>query len=91
MGTLADRIGTSYARGAVRPQDEGGRTMFYRHRVHELDGSDAGEAHDAVMIQPGETIVLGTGRRVRIVMRAVPVTSDTRGGLVEPKTGVRLD
>jgi hypothetical protein len=75
MGTLADRIGTSYARGAVRPQDEGGRTMFYRYRVHELDGSDAGEAHYAVMIQPGETIVLGAGRRVRVV-NAIPVDEE---------------
>jgi len=41
--------------------------MFYRYRVHELDGCDAGEAHYAVLVEPGETIVLGAGRRVRVV------------------------
>jgi hypothetical protein len=41
--------------------------MFYRYRVHELDGSDAGEAHYAVLLEPGETVVLGAGRKVRIV------------------------
>jgi hypothetical protein len=41
--------------------------MFYKYRLHELDGSDAGEAHYAFLPKPGETIILGSGRRVRVV------------------------
>ncbi len=41
--------------------------MFYGYRLHELDGSDAGEAHYAFLVKPGETIILGSGRRVRVV------------------------
>lgn len=45
--------------------------MFHPYRVHELDGSDAGETLYAVMIQPGETIVLGAGPRcIRVVVNA---------------------
>jgi hypothetical protein len=29
--------------------------MLYRYRLYLEDGSDAGEAHYAVLIQPGET------------------------------------
>jgi hypothetical protein len=32
--------------------------VFYKYLLHELDGSDA-EAHCAVLIEPGETIVIG--------------------------------
>ncbi len=49
--------------------------MFYRYRVHELDGSDAGEAHYAILVETGETIVLGAGRRVRVV-DVIPVDDE---------------
>ena len=72
MGTLADRIGTSYDRKVIRPRN-GGR--MFRYKLYEADGSDAGEAHYAVMIEPGETIVLGAGRLVRVV-DVVPVEEE---------------
>jgi hypothetical protein len=46
--------------------------MLYRYRLHYEDGGDAGEAHYAVMIRPGETIWTGDGRKLR-VLDAVPV------------------
>ena len=41
--------------------------MIYRYRIFEADGSDAGEAHYAVLIQPGEIIRTGDGRELRVV------------------------
>jgi hypothetical protein len=41
--------------------------MIYRYRLYNLDGSDAGEAHDAVHIEQGETIWTGDGRKLRVV------------------------
>ena len=38
--------------------------MIYRYRLYNPDGSDAGEAHYAVLIEPGET---GDGRQWRVV------------------------
>ena len=38
--------------------------MLYRYRLHYEDGSDAGEAHYAVGINPGETIWTGDGKFV---------------------------
>jgi hypothetical protein len=49
--------------------------MFYRYRLHELDGNDAGEAHYAFLVKPGEPIVLGSGRKVRVV-DVVPVEEE---------------
>ena len=49
--------------------------MLYRYRIFETDGSEAGEAHYAVLIQPGETIHAGDGRRLR-VLEVVP-TAET--------------
>jgi hypothetical protein len=46
--------------------------MFYRYRVHELDGSDAGEAHYGILVEAGETIWTGDGRKLRVV-DVVPV------------------
>ena len=37
--------------------------MIYRHRLYNVGGSDAGEAHYAVLIQPGETIHATGGQR----------------------------
>ena len=36
----------------------------YRYRLYWADGSDAGEAHYAVRIRVGETILTGDGRRL---------------------------
>lgn len=41
--------------------------MYYRYKLHELDGSEAGEAHYAVLIEAGETIWTGDGRKLRVV------------------------
>lgn len=41
--------------------------MFYRYKLHEADGSDAGEAHYAFLVKPGETIVTGAGRELRVL------------------------
>ena len=40
---------------------------MFRYRLYLEDGSDAGEAHYAVMIQPGETIRTGDGRKLRVL------------------------
>ena len=41
--------------------------MIYRYRLYAADGRDAGEAHYAVLIQPGETIHAGDGRKLRVL------------------------
>jgi hypothetical protein len=41
--------------------------MIGRYRIFEADGSDAGEAHYAVLIQAGETIYAGDGRKLRVL------------------------
>jgi hypothetical protein len=41
--------------------------MVFRYGLHLEDGSDAGEATYAVMIQPGEEILVGNGRRLRVL------------------------
>jgi hypothetical protein len=35
----------------------------FRYRLHSPDGDDLGEATYAIMIKPGEEILLGAGRR----------------------------
>ncbi len=49
-----------------------GLRVVYRYKLHTADGSDAGEAHYAVMVEPGETIRTGDGRMLR-VLDVVPV------------------
>jgi hypothetical protein len=49
--------------------------MLYRYRLYNADGSDAGEAHYALLIRPGETIWTGDGRKLRVV-DVVPVDDD---------------
>jgi len=39
--------------------------MLYRYRLYLNDGTEAGEAHYAVNIKPGETIHTGDGRKLR--------------------------
>lgn len=46
--------------------------MLYRYRLYLEDGTEAGEAHYAVMIRPGERIHTGDGRNLR-VFDVVPV------------------
>ncbi len=48
---------------------------MYRYRLCEVDGSEAGEAHYAVLIEPGETIWTGEGRKLYVV-DVVPVEED---------------
>jgi hypothetical protein len=72
MGTLADRIGTSYAREAIRPRN-GGR--MFRYRLHYGDGSEAGDAAYADNVNPGDELMLGPGKFVR-VLDFVPVDEE---------------
>jgi hypothetical protein len=48
---------------------------MYTYRVHLADGSDAGTATDAVLVRPGEEIMVGNGRRFRVV-DVVPFEED---------------
>jgi hypothetical protein len=45
---------------------------MFCYRLHLEDGSETGQAEYAVMIQPGETIWTGDGRKLR-VLDLVPV------------------
>jgi hypothetical protein len=40
---------------------------MFRYRLHSPDGDDLGEATYAVMIKPGEDILVGNGRRLRVL------------------------
>jgi hypothetical protein len=40
---------------------------MFRDRLHSPDGDDLGEATYAMLIKPGEEILLGAGRRFRVV------------------------
>jgi hypothetical protein len=48
---------------------------MYRYRLFEVDGTEAGEAHYAVLIEPGELIHTGDGRKLRVV-DVVPVDEE---------------
>ena len=41
--------------------------MIYRYRLYAADGSDAGEAYYAVLIQPGETIHASDGGKLHVL------------------------
>jgi hypothetical protein len=49
--------------------------MLYRYRLFEVDGTEAGEAHYAVLIEAGETIWTGDRRKLRVV-DVVPVDEE---------------
>jgi hypothetical protein len=49
---------------------------MYHYRLFEVDGADAGEATYSVMIGPGEEILTGDGRKLRVV-DLVPVEDDS--------------
>jgi hypothetical protein len=40
---------------------------MFRYRLHSPDGDDLGEATYAIMIQPGEEVLVGNGRRFRVL------------------------
>jgi hypothetical protein len=40
---------------------------MFRYRLHSPDGDDLGEATYAVMIKPREDILVGNGRRLRVL------------------------
>jgi hypothetical protein len=40
---------------------------FYRYKLHRADGSDCGEAQYAFLVKPGETILTGDGRKLRVI------------------------
>jgi len=48
---------------------------MFTYRLHFEDGSDAGEATYAVMVKPGEEILVGNGRRFR-VLELVPIEEE---------------
>lgn len=48
---------------------------MFRYRLHTADGDDLGEATYAINIKPGEEILLGNGRRFR-VLDVVPFEED---------------
>jgi len=50
---------------------------MYTYRLHLEDGSDAGEVTYAVMVKPGEEILVGNGRRFR-VLDVVPIEEESR-------------
>jgi hypothetical protein len=41
--------------------------MLYRYRLYLEDGTEAGKAHYAVMIRPGETIWTGGERKLKVL------------------------
>ena len=41
--------------------------MCYRYKLADADGDEIGEAHYAVLIQPGEEIIIGAGRKMRVL------------------------
>lgn len=67
-----DREGSAARLEARRPSGprEDGGSMF-TYQLHLEDGSDAGEATYSVQIRPGEEILVGNGRRFR-VLEVVP-------------------
>jgi len=54
---------------------------MFRYRLHTADGDDLGEATYAVLIQPGEEILVGNGRRSR-VLHVVPFDKEDESPFV---------
>jgi hypothetical protein len=65
--------------GAAVPPRNGG--LMYTYRLHLTDGSDAGQATYAVLVRPGEEILVGNGRRFR-VLDVVPFEEEDESPLV---------
>jgi hypothetical protein len=61
---------------------------MFRYRLHSPDGDDLGEATYAQMIHPGEEILVGNGRRFR-VLDVVPFDAEDESpfvGLLQVET-----
>ena len=54
---------------------------MFRYRLHSRDGDDLGEATYAVIIQPDEEILVGNGRRFR-VLDVVPLDEEDESPFV---------
>jgi hypothetical protein len=63
--------------------------MFSSTKLYEADGTDAGEAHYAFLVEPGETIVTGAGGKVR-VLGVVPVEEEVSPLCRPAASGVAL-
>ena len=48
---------------------------MYTYRLHLEDGSDVGQVTYAVLVKPGEEILVGNGRRFR-VLEVVPIDDE---------------
>ena len=48
---------------------------MFRYRLHSPDGDDLGEATYAVVVKPDEEILVGNGRRFR-VLDVVPIDEE---------------
>ena len=48
---------------------------MFTYRMHYADGTDAGQATYAITINPGEEILVGNGRRFR-VLAVVPIDDE---------------
>lgn len=61
---------------------------MFTYRLHLEDGSDAGQATYAIMIKPGEEILVGNGLRFR-VLDVVPIDEEDSpiGGLLQVEAG----
>jgi hypothetical protein len=60
----------------------------FRYRLHSPDGDDLGESTYAVMTKPGEEILVGNGRRFR-VLAVVPFQEEDQSpfvGLLQVET-----
>ena len=53
---------------------------MFTYRLHLADGSDAGEATYPVMVEPGEEILVGNGRR--FVVDVVPFEDEDESPFV---------
>ena len=61
---------------------------MFTYRLHSPDGDDLGEATYALMIEPGEEILVGNGRRFR-VLDVVPFEEEDESpfvGLLQVET-----
>ena len=54
---------------------------MYTYRLHLEDGSDVGQVTYAVLVKPGEEILVGNGRRFR-VLAVVPFEEEDESPFV---------
>ena len=63
MGTLADRIGTSFDREVVRPRNGG---AMFKYKLYLEDGAEVGAAPHTQHIKVGEIIWAAGTRQFRV-------------------------